>query len=134
MESELKFNVKIGTVSAVYPERHTARIVFEDLDDMVSDELPVLVSAASKNNFYILPDVGESVVCIFLLNSAQEGAGFIIGSFYNDVNKPKVNNQEKCRLDFGDGSFFEFDRSSGSLNINCTGDIKINGRNIYLNS
>ena len=38
-----------GIVSAVYPERHSARVTFEDEDNLVSAELPVLTTFASKN-------------------------------------------------------------------------------------
>ena len=131
--SEDKNIVRRGIVSAVYPERHSARVTFEDKDNVVSAELPILTSYASKNCLYHLPDVGEQVICLQEESDAQEGDGVIIGSIYSDVNKPKASSQDKFRLDFDGGSFIEFDRSSGDLNINCTGNIKINGQNIYLN-
>ena len=122
-----------GIISAVYPERHSARVTFEDEDNLVSAELPILTSYASKNNFYRLPDISEQVFCLYEENDAGEGTGVIIGSIYSDVNKPKANSQDICRLDFGDGSYFEFDRATGNLNIKCTGEITINGKNIYWN-
>ena len=133
MNSDLEFQFRIGKVSAVFPERHTAKVFFEDNDNVVSAELPILVPFTGKNKVYALPDVNDSVACISQLNSETEGDGFILGSFYNDVDKPKANNQEICRLDFGDGSFFEFDRATGNFEIHCTGEIKITGAKIFLN-
>ena len=125
--------VRRGIVSAVYPERHSARVTFEDKDNVVSAELPILTSYASKNNLYHLPDVGEQVICLQEESDAQEGDGVIIGSIYSDVNKPKVSSQDKFRLDFEGGSYIEFDRSSGDLQINCTGNVTIKAKNIFLN-
>ena len=73
--------VRHGKISAVYPERHTVRVTFEDADEVVSAEMPYLTTSASKNNLYRLPDIEEEVVCIFEGNDAGEGDGFCIGSF-----------------------------------------------------
>ena len=121
-----------GIVSAVYPERHSARVTFEDEDNLVSAELPVLTTFESKNNFYALPAISEQVICLYEENDGGEGTGVIIGSIYSDVNKPKANNQDICRVDFGE-NFIEANRATGNLNINFKGDITINGKNIYLN-
>ena len=125
--------VRHGKISAVYPERHTVRVTFEDSDEVVSAEMPYLTTSASKNNLYRLPDIEEEVVCIFEGNDAGEGDGFCIGSFYNEKNVPRETNQDVFRLDFDGGSFFSFNRKTGNLEIHCEGDIRITGRNIFLN-
>ncbi len=131
--AEEKNVVRRGIISAIYPERHSARVTFEDKDEVVSAELPILTTYASKNNLYHLPDIGETVYCIFEDNDAQEGDGVIIGSIYNDENSPKISSLDKWRVDFDGGSFIEFDRSTGNLEISCKGDIILNGKKIYLN-
>ena len=125
--------VKHGIVSDVDAEKHQVRVTFADNDAVVSAWLPVLVPLASKDNVYCLPDVNEEVAVIQEGNDSQQGDGFCIGSFYNDINKTKVNSVDKKRIDFEGGSFIEFDRSTGNLEINCTGNITIKGKNIYLN-
>lgn len=115
-----------------YPERHSARVEFEDKDGLISAELPILIPCAAQNKFYSLPDIGETVVCLTATNT-DDGTGWIIGSRYHDKATPKVNSQDKTRMDFADGTFIEYDRQSHELNINCIGDIKINGKRIYLN-
>lgn len=122
-----------GIVSDVDTEKHMAKVTFPDKDDVVSAWLAVLTPYASKNKRYALPDVGEEVICLFKPNDNQSGTGFIIGSRFNEKNPPNANSQDVTQIDWADGSFMKFDRSSGKLEITCTGDIVIKGANIYLN-
>ncbi len=123
--------VRAGRVSVVIPEHMAVKVVFEDKDRLVSDELPVLTFGSSKNKMYWLPDVGEQVCCLMLPNG--HNAGFCIGSFYSDADSPKASDGEIRRIDFGDGSYVQFDRKTGNLDINCTGNVTINGKTINLN-
>lgn len=131
--SDARQIVREGIVSAVNPQAHSARVTFPDKDDVVSDWLPVLCLFGMENKSYALPDVGESVICLFASNDDLSGTGFIIGSRYDDKNTPKANSQDICRLDFKDGTFIQFDRAKSELRIECKGDIIINGKRIYLN-
>lgn len=136
-----------GTVSAVFPERHSARVTFEDRDNLVSAELPVLTPFASKNKSFAMPDVGERVVVLMAANDQTSGGGWIIGSLYTAQNLPSPETGENItRLEFADKTFISYDRKShlftlqfsdetsithdgetGELSINCKGDIIING-------
>ncbi len=124
--------IREGVVSCVYPERHSARVCFSDKDNLISAELPVLQSCAFGNKSYCLPDIGSGVVCLMATNG-DDGTGWILGSRYHEKSTPAVNSQDKTRMDFSDGTFIEYDRQSHELNINCVGDIKINGKRIFLN-
>lgn len=128
--SSLKNIVRIGRVSTTYPAEMAVKVVFEDKDSMVSAKLPLIACGSSLNKAYWLPDVGEQVCCLMLQNGHD---GVCIGSYYSERYPPSIADQGKRRLDFGDGSFVEFDRSTGNLIINCTGDIVINGKTISLN-
>ena len=128
---DIKNLVRAGRVSVVIPERMAVKVVFEDKDRLVSDELPVLTFGSSKNKMYWLPDVGEQVCCLMLPNG--HNAGFCLGSYYSDADPPNVSDQSIRRIDFGDGSYVQFDRGTGNLNINCTGNVTINGKTINLN-
>lgn len=125
--------VREGVVSVCYPERHSARVEFADKDGLISAELPVLTPCASANKFYALPDVGETVVCLFAGNSEQVGDGFIIGSRFHDKIPPNASKQDITRMDFKDGTYIQYDRARHELQINCKGIIRINGKQIYLN-
>ena len=124
--------IREGKVTIVYPERCSARVTFEDLESLVSAELPVLQSCAGKNKSYSLPDVGESVVCLFSEN-ADGDSGFILGSRYHEHETPKAPSQDKTRIDFEDGSYLEHDRKSHTLTINCVGNLKITAKRVDIN-
>ncbi len=128
---DIKNLVRAGRVSVVIPERMAVKVVFEDKDRLVSDELPVLTFGSSKNKMYWLPDVGEQVCCLMLPNG--HNAGFCLGSYYSDADPPNASDQNIRRVDFGDGSYVQFDRGTGNLDINCTGNVTINGKTINLN-
>lgn len=133
MQGEARQLIKEGRVTAVYPERHSVRVTFEDKDNLPSAELPVLTTFACQNKCYSLPDVNEIVVCAFASNDEIGGAGWVIGSRFHDNSTPNAASQDKTRIDFNDGTFIEYDRASHTLKIECTGEIYIKGRRIYLN-
>ena len=144
--------VREGVVSSVNVAEHTARVIFEDADGMVSAELPVLVSFAGQNKMYALPDIGDTVVVLMLENNGQSGSGgFILGSRYHAQLTPAVQNQDITRIDFADNAFISYDRkehefrinfsdgasivhrSNGDLLIQNHGNIIMDGRQIKLN-
>lgn len=133
MEGEARDIVKEGVVSEVYPERHTARVTFDDKDSLVTAELPIITTWAQSNKMYALPDVGETVLCIFATNDGTSGEGWIIGSRFHEKSKPNAKSQDVSRIDFKDGTFIEYDRKSHKLQIECKGEIYIKGEKIYLN-
>ncbi|MBR0061807.1 MAG: phage baseplate assembly protein V [Selenomonadaceae bacterium] len=128
----MKNLIRFGKVSAVIPERCACRVVFDDRDNLVSAELPVLQSSCLNNRFYNLPDVGDSVLCLMAPND-EHGAGFVLGSFFTEKNPAPAQSQEISMIKFGDGTTIQYDRESHELQINCVGNIRINGKNIYLN-
>lgn len=133
MDGESRQLVREGVVTATFPERHTVRVAYEEKDGLISDELPVLTPWAFDNKSFAMPDVGETVVCLFASNADQTGTGWVIGSRFHDKSPPNANSQDKARIDFKDGTFIEYDRASHELRIECVGEIFIKGKNIYLN-
>ena len=119
MDGEARDIVKEGIISEVYPERHSARVTFEDKADLVSAELPIVTSWASGNKCYALPDVGETVICLFATNDGTSGEGWIIGSRFHDKSKPNAKSQDITRIDFKDGTSFEYNRKSHAMKIDC---------------
>lgn len=123
---------RVGRVSDVFPATMRVKVEFPSRDNMVSHELPVLVHGSSKNAHYWLPDVGEQVLCLVLPDGAHND-GFCLGSYYSEAMPPKVASIDKRRLDFGDGTYIEYDRGSHQLTVQCVGDVVINGATINLN-
>lgn len=119
--------IKIGKVSAVYPERCTAKVLFEDIDK-VSSELPIVVRGSQNTKDYWLPSIGEQVLCVFLQGTLTR-AGFIIGSLFNDEDVPPVQDKDKRHIKFEDGTYLEYDIKNKILTIDCKGQIQINAAN-----
>jgi len=123
--------IRDGIVSSTNPANCTVRVTFPDKDDLVSGDLRVLTRGSKNNKDYWLPDVGESVVCLFLPNGNNEG--FCLGTYFNEVDKPPVNDLDKRHMKFIDGTTIEYDRKTHTLAINCKGSVIINGQTINLN-
>lgn len=100
--------IRLGKVSSIDPTHATARVFFDDKEDLVSHDLPIIIPQSLKNKDYYMPDIGEKVVCIFLPNGIQQG--FILGSFYSKVEVPPVTDPNKRHTVFLDGTYFEYDR------------------------
>ena len=125
--------VRIGTVTATNPAAMTARVTFEEKDGLVSPELPIITRGSGGNRDYWLPDVGDEVVCLYSANDKNFTTGWILGTYFTEKHPPNAAAQDVRRVDFGDGSFIEFNRAAGSLTIQCTGPVTINGATINLN-
>ncbi|MCI6937310.1 MAG: phage baseplate assembly protein V [Clostridiales bacterium] len=133
--SVLRRVIRIGNVSSVNPETMSCRVVFPDMDDNVSAELPLLNTGSAYCKEYWLPVVNEQVVCLMLPNDGGTGnnEGIILGSFFNDVDKPVKTGPGIRRIDFGDGSYVEHDSNTGNLTIQATGNIVIKGATVRIN-
>lgn len=114
--------IDVGHVSAVYPERGTARVVFED-KGTVSRELFILVRGSQETKDYWMPAIDEEVVCVFLPNTSK--VGFILGSPYNDEDKPPVVSEHKRHLQFSDGTYLEYDQNTKTLTMDVKGEIHL---------
>ena len=124
--------VRVGVVSEVIPADCAARVVFEEKDNTPSPVLPVLTRGGKVNRDFWLPDIGEQVVCLFACNDKNFSTGWILGTHYAS-GAGNADSADKRRIDIADGSFVEFDRATGGLTIQCTGDGVITGRTISLN-
>jgi phage baseplate assembly protein V len=126
--------IRAGRVSAYYPETHTARVVFGDKDDMVTYTLPVIVPNTLKNKDEAHLDVGEHVVCLFLGNGLE--TGFILGSIYDQKNRPPLGDQDVRRTEFEDGTTMFVDRKNHVVEIKDSygSYIRMENGNIYIKS
>lgn len=133
--SLLRRIIRIGNVSSVNPEAMTCRVIFRDMDNTVSDELPLLNTGSLYCKEYWLPTVNEQVVCLMIPNSGGTGnsEGVVLGSFFNEVDTPVKTGTGIRRIDFGDGSYIEHDSNTGNLTIQATGVITIKGAVVRIN-
>lgn len=125
--------VRTGTVSAVFPERDMARVTFDDKDGTSSPELHILHRYSGKNKDYWIPDIGDQALCLFNNNDKNFSTGWILGTYFTDKQPPQVASPDIMRLDFADGTYIEYDRSSSTLTVNVAGPVIIKGATISLN-
>ena len=115
--------IRIGEVSSVDPAKCTARVVFDDEDGYVSDDLPIVQRNTQSTKDYWLPAVGEDVVCLFL--PCGEEDGFILGSFYADEIKPPTSSETKRYTEYPDGTVVEYDWVAHALTVTGAEKIKV---------
>lgn len=125
--------IRVGRVSQVDGAACTARVVFNDADESVSYDLPILQPCAKDNAVYSLPDIDTQVVCIFLPNASGKGlnAGYVIGCCYNTEDSPKESSENVKSMHFADGSYIRY--ADGNIEIHATGNVVISGASIQLN-
>lgn len=133
--------IRIGVVSSIDPGHGTARVLFDDLDELVSYDLQILYPATLRNKGYWMPDVGEHVACAFLENGLENGV--ILGAIYGGSDEVPVDDKDIWHLSIPGGVAVEVDRKTrefmvvdswGSRIIFRSGDVIIkSARYIQLN-
>ncbi|KZL88720.1 hypothetical protein [Clostridium magnum] len=73
--------IRVGKISTLNKTQGTLRALFDDKDNLISDELPIMANV-DLNTL----NIGDQVVCIFLPNGIE--SGFCIGKFYSEINPP----------------------------------------------
>ena len=132
LEAIVKNMIKVGVVESFNQENATARVIFEDIN-IKSYDLPIIVKQSQNNKDYWMPDIGESVLCLFLPTGIE--SGFILGSYYNKKDRPPVTDQNKRTVKFKDGTVLEYDRKTHKLTADVKGDIDIKATgNINVNA
>nr|WP_325300161.1 hypothetical protein [uncultured Dysosmobacter sp.] len=86
---------RIGRVSSINYENGMIEVTYPDLDDSVTDELPV----CSFNGEYKMPDIGQDVLVLHLSNGSA--AGVVLGPYWNESNKPEVSGKGVYRKEMG---------------------------------
>lgn len=129
----LKSLIKIGEVSSVNYANGTARVVFDDDDSIVSNDLPVLQTNTLQNKDHALPDVGEDVVCLFLPSGTEEG--FILGAVYAGEVQPAETSKDIRSVTFSDGAEIKYDRAAHLLSVKIDGTtITANRENVNIDT
>ena len=131
--SQLKNVIRKGTISTVDGARCCARVVFEDKEDLVSDELPILLPFSFRSKGYWLPEVGTPVVCVFTMNPSGNGLtdGFVVGAYYDDDHPPAEINPDVRSIRFPDGSYLRYDH--GDIELHASGNVVITGAKVNIN-
>lgn len=121
--SKLEDLIRWGTIVSVKPD-NTARVKFDDLDDLVSYDLRILVPNANKTKFQMVPDVGCQALCLMLPTGDADGC--ILGVFYNEqISAPISSLDQVLYYQFEDGTVIEYDKGKHKLTANVKGDADI---------
>ena len=86
-------NIRIGSVSSVDYGTGMIRVVYPDLDNAVTDDLPM----ATFNCEYEMPPIGADVLVVHLSNG--QAAGIVLGTYWSAANRPPVSGAGAYRKD-----------------------------------
>ena len=98
-------NIRIGTVGTVNYQKAMVSVVYTDMNDLATAELPYF----SFTGEYKMPKVGEQVLVLHLSNG--ESFGVVLGGFYSEEDLPKET---------GEGLFYK--QLTDSIAIKAQGD------------
>lgn len=111
--------IRVGRVNSVNPKQGTVRVLFEDRDNLISEELFLL------DHEYNIPEVGDQVLCLFLGNGIEQG--FCLNGFYSSINPPPVRDKHLYYKKFGDGTYIQYNKQTRVLEITSVEPIVLKG-------
>ncbi|OOS08089.1 phage baseplate assembly protein V [Moraxella cuniculi DSM 21768] len=120
--NNLSATLQFGEVGQIDPKSHKVKVIFNALGGMISDWLPVISMGAGGNQFYALPDVGETCVC--LMNASGDG-GVVLGVIYNDKDTTPTDNGELWIKRFSNNTIISHNRQNGQIIVETSGDVLI---------
>lgn len=123
VEKVLSQLVRVGVVSSIDEKAVTARVTFDDQDNLTSFNLSVLVKNTDQNADYWMPDIGEQVLCLFLPVGVQQG--WILGSFYDETHTPPAATANHRVVRFRNGTTITNDRENNLFSLDAKGDVEI---------
>ena len=111
--------IRVGKINAVNAVDGTVDVLFEDRDNQVMSDLPLMAFE------YDIPEIGQQALCLFLGNDIERG--FCLKTFYSDVHLPPVSDKNIYRKQFDDGTFIEYKKDSSELLIQASKPVTIKG-------
>lgn len=100
---------RVGRISSINPKTGMARVTYEDRDDTVTDELPML----SFGFIFWMPRVGDPVLVLHMDNGSESGV--ILGRYYCAENVPPEGKSEFFRQEFERGGESFLRHSEGQV-------------------
>lgn len=114
--------IRYGHITELDAAKGLARVKFED-DEIVSDWLQIVSKNSKSTKTESWFDVDELVACA-MDEHAEEGV--ILGALYDKNNTPPIGDKDTIGVTFPDGTTISYNRSTHTLNVNCTGDGIVN--------
>lgn len=91
-------HIRIGKVSSIDYTNGMIKVVYPDLDNSVTDDLPYL----TFNNEYQMPCINDDVLVVHLSNG--QAAGICAGTYWNVQNVPRASGKGVYRKEFNSES------------------------------
>lgn len=105
--------LRFGLVSKIHNEKPLVRVNFLD-DNSFSYWLNVLQSKTQNDKFYIMPDIGEQVVCLMDEHSEE---GVVLGSIYSDTDKSPFTENKQIIIQLENNSLISINKEENNLTI-----------------
>ena len=122
--------VRKGQISTIDPATCRARVAFDDLDETVSNELPICQRRTAGTKHYDLPEIGEHVLCIF--DPSGEEQGWVLTSFYTLSNLPENIGEGRYITEYSDGTIIEYDTKKSKLTLIGAQSLEIEAQSIAI--
>lgn len=106
--------MRVGIVKQQDLSMARVRVVFPELDQMMTYWLPIVVQKTQNDKAYWIPDIGEQVICMM---DPHYEAGVVLGAIYSQSDPTPVASANKFHLGFKDGAAFEYDRAAHVLSM-----------------
>jgi len=120
LERRLTNLVRVGKVAAADYQAAQVRV---QIGPITTAWRPWLTLRAGGDRTWWAPEVGEQVL---LFSPAGEPAqGWVLPAGFSDAAPAPAASPDIKREVFADGSEFSFDRSTGTLTVNVTGDVSV---------
>ena len=116
-------SIRVGQVSSINYSEGTIKVLFQDKDQTVTDDLPIL----TFNDEYKMPKIGAYVAVALLSNGTE--AGYVLGTFWDGQKESVKTGKGVYRKELAlekSKAFFEYDPDKDELVIDVN-KIKIKG-------
>jgi len=131
LETLLSMTLRAGEVVARDPKTCRVKVQFKDAENIVTYWCFVVLKKTHRDKEYWLPDVGETVICVFPYFDQKHG--YVLGSFYNDKDLPPTfSGPGQYVIHDESGNVFLVDRQRKQIyliaeQVNIVGNLRVTG-------
>ncbi len=115
-------NFRIGRISSIDFERGMVQVLYNDRSGSVTKSIPVL----NFNGEYKMPAVDDMVLVLHMSNGTA--MGIVMGSFWNDKNRPAESGEGLYRKELGKEqgeAFIRYDSDTKTITIKADAAVNI---------
>lgn len=123
LERMLANLLRVGTVAEL--DAKSARVKVAS-GDLLTGWLPWFTRRAGGDRDWWSPEPGEQVMVLSPCGDPAQGV--VLPAIYRDAHPAPADKETVRRIDFADGGFVEYDRTSGRLDISAEGLAKLIGK------